>query len=202
MTVFNSRSADYPIDSMFLDRWSPRAFTAETIAEVDLLTMIEAGRWAASLFNSQPWRFLYARRDTSSWDRFLSLLLPFNQDWAKEASALVVVVSKTTMPQWLGSNTATSHSHSFDAGAASGYFALQARKMGWYVHGMTGIDIKRTIIELNVPRDHRVEAAYAIGRLGDKSQLPGKLQAREHPSSRLPLSELAFEGGFSVPPSG
>jgi hypothetical protein len=43
----------------------------------------------------------------------------------------------------------------------------------------------------------RVEAAIAIGRPGDKSSLPEALRAREQPSDRLPLSQLAFEGDFA-----
>ena len=70
MTKANSRTADYPIDALFLERWSPRAFTDEPIAEPDLLTLLEAARWAPSSFNSQPWRFLYARRDTEHWPHF------------------------------------------------------------------------------------------------------------------------------------
>ena len=57
MTQANSRTADYPIDPLFLERWSPRAFTDEAISERDLLTLLEAARWAPSSFNSQPWRF-------------------------------------------------------------------------------------------------------------------------------------------------
>src|SRR5262249_49626444 len=64
MTQANSRTADHPIDPLFLERWSPRAFTDAPICERDLLTLLEAARWAPSSFNSQPWRFLYARRHT------------------------------------------------------------------------------------------------------------------------------------------
>ena len=97
-----------------------------------------------------------------------------------------------------------SPTHSFDAGTASGYFALQAHKMGWFTHGMVGFDRERAFADLNVPEGYTVEAAYAVGRLGDPSQLPEALQAREHPSTRLPLTQLAFEGSFqeqSQPPA-
>jgi hypothetical protein len=62
MTNPSRRIADYPIDPMFLSRWSPRAFTAEPIGELELMSILEAARWAPSSFNSQPWRFIYARR--------------------------------------------------------------------------------------------------------------------------------------------
>ena len=72
--------------------------------------------------------------------------------------------------------------------------------MGWHVHGVAGFDHDRARIHLRVPVGFTVEAAYAIGRLGDKSRLPEALQARENPSQRRPLSELAFEGGFPEGP--
>ena len=196
MTTANDRTADHPIDPMFLQRWSPRAFASETLAEADLLTMLEAARWAPSSYNSQPWRFVYARRDTPHWNRFLDLLVPFNRSWAEHASALVILVSNSVMRPPGSDKDVPSHTHSLDAGTASGYFALQANKMGWYVHGMVGFDRERAFTELNVPVGYRVEAAYAVGRLGDPATLPDALREREHPNSRTSLAELAFEGSF------
>ncbi len=196
MTSANSRQADHPIDPLFLERWSPRAFTGEVISEADLFTMLEAGRWAASSYNSQPWRFLYARRDTAHWERFLALLNDFNRSWAKNASVLVVLVSNSLMRPPGADKDIPSHSHSLDAGAAIANVQLQASRMGWQAHGMVGFDMDRAFADLNVPQGHRVEAAYAIGRPGDKAMLPEALQARETPSPRVPLSQMAFEGGF------
>jgi nitroreductase len=196
MTEANIRKADYPIDEMFLKRWSPRALTAEEISEHDLFTMLEAARWAASSYNAQPWRFIWARRNTAHWDKFLGLLVEFNQSWAKDASALVFLISKSHMPAQGGGADVPSYTHSLDAGTASGYFALQASRMGWFVHGMAGFDKDRAKTALNIPEGYRVEAAYAVGKRGDASKLPPILQAREVPSPRSPLSELAFEGAF------
>jgi nitroreductase len=192
----NGRTADYPIETMFLERWSPRAFTGEPIDEADLLTMFEAARWAASSYNSQPWRFLYARRGTPHWNKFLNLLTPSNQLWAKDASALVIFVSNSVMRAPGAKEDTPSRTHSFDAGTASGYFTLQASRMGWFAHGMVGVDFDRAAAELKVPNGYRVEAAYAVGRRGDPSKLPENLQSREKPNDRRPLIELAFEGSF------
>ncbi len=196
MTTANSRAADHPIDPIFLERWSPRAFTGEEISEHTLRTMFEAARWAPSSYNSQPWRFLYARRDNAHWDKFLGLLNPFNQSWAKTASAIVFVVSSETMTVPGKDTPVPSYSHSFDAGAAWGYLALQAAFMGWQAHGMAGIEYDRIYTELKVPAGFRVECGVAIGRQGPKTMLVEALQAREAPSPRKPLKEIVFEGGF------
>src|SRR5215471_14531707 len=54
----DKRKSDYPIDALFLDRWSPRAMSGEPISETVLKTLLEAARWAPSSFNAQPWRML------------------------------------------------------------------------------------------------------------------------------------------------
>jgi len=201
MTQANSRTADHPIDPLFLERWSPRAFADAPISERELFTLLEAARWAPSSFNSQPWRFLYARRHTQHWPQFLGLLSEYNQSWAKNAAALVILVSKTTLLPRGAEEEVPSYTHSLDAGAAWANLALQATRSGWAAHGMAGFDAPRTAVELGVPADYRVEAAIAIGRPGDKSMLPEPLRAREQPSDRLPMSQLAWEGRFRTPVS-
>jgi nitroreductase len=198
MTEANHRVADHAIDSLFLQRWSPRAFTGEAIPEAELATLFEAARWAPSAYNSQPWRFLAARRDTPHWEKFLGLLVPFNQSWAYRAAALAILVSASEFQPPGDDKPAPLRSHSLDAGAAWAQLALQATRSGWYAHGMAGFDAERAAVELNVPAGHRVEIAIAIGRLGEKAILPEALQAREQPSGRKPVTEIAFEGGFAT----
>ncbi len=194
MASFLGRTADYPVDKLFLQRWSPRAYTGEAIPHDVLMTIFEAARWAPSSYNSQPWRFIYGLKDTPAFDKILGLLVPANQGWAKNASVLVVIASKTTMSP--RGTEMPSHSHSFDAGAAWQNLALQASLLGWPSHGMTGFDIPRAAAELGVPEGYRVEAALAIGKQGDKSILPEQVQAMEAPNGRNPVSSLAFEGAF------
>lgn len=196
MTTSNLRTADHPIDKLFLDRWSPRAFTGEAVPEAVLMTILEAARWAPSSYNSQPWRFVYARRDTAHWQGFLDLLNPFNQSWAKQAGALVVIVSNPMMLPPGAAAPVPSHSHSFDAGAGWAQLALQAMLSGWAAHAMVGFDMARAATELRVPEGWRVETAVAIGRQGDRSLLPEQLAARETPNGREPLSVIALAGGF------
>ena len=198
MTTASPRRAEHPIEPVFLDRWSPRAFAPDTIAETELLSLLEAARWAPSSYNSQPARFIYGRRGTPAFDALLDLLIPFNQSWAKTASALLFVLSNSLMRPPGQEKDVPSHSHSFDAGAAWMSFALQAQMRGWYTHGMVGLDFDRAFAELDVPQGYRVECAIAVGRIGDRTSLPEGLQAREQPSDRHPLSAMAMEGRFKA----
>jgi nitroreductase len=58
------------------------------------MSLFEAARWAPSSANAQPWRFIYATRDTEEWNTLFNLLEDFNKIWAKNAAVLIVVVSK------------------------------------------------------------------------------------------------------------
>jgi nitroreductase len=190
------REAGYPIDPLFLERWSPRAFDGSQIPDEDLMTIFEAARWAPSAFNSQPWRFLYAKRGDANWDRFLGLLIPWNQGWAHSASALVYILSDTMPMTGKDGSAQESRTHSFDTGAAWASLALQATRMGYHAHGMSGIQYDLARAELGVPERYRIEAACVIGRIGDPAILDEKQRAREHPSGRKPLSDFVFAGGF------
>lgn len=190
-----NRQADHSIDPLFLERWSPRAFDGSAIPHEDLLSIFEAARWAPSAFNVQPWRFLYAARGDANWERFLDLLIPFNREWAQTASVLVYILSDSLTESRSG-ELAQSHSHSFDTGSAWVSFALQATRVGYHAHGMSGVDFERARIELAVPERFRIEAAAVIGRIGDPAILSEKLQAREAPSGRKPIAEFLFAGNF------
>lgn len=193
------REPDYRVDPLFLGRWSPRAFDGSDMPEEDLMTLFEAARWAPSAFNSQPWRFLYARRGDRAWERFLDLLIPWNRGWAKSASALIYILSDSLPFIAKDGEPATSHTHSYDSGAAWACLALQASLMGYQAHGMSGVDFERAQAELGVPERYRIEAAAAVGRIGDPATLPEKLRAREFPSGRKPVEEFAFRGSFPSP---
>ena len=191
------RQADNPVDPLFLERWSPRAFDGSELPDQDLASIFEAARWAPSAFNSQPWRFLYAKRGDADWGRFLSLLIPWNQSWAHSASVLVYILSDSLpLTDKETGAPASSHSHSFDAGAAWVSLALQATRMGYHAHGMSGIQHDLARAELAVPERYRIEAACVIGRIGDPAILDDKLRAREHPSGRKPQGDFAFRGSF------
>lgn len=190
----NGRTADHDIDPVFLRRWSPRAFTGEAMPDEVLMRLFEAARWAPSAFNGQPWRFVYAHRDTPQWEPLFDTLLDFNQVWVSAASVLVFIVSDRFRRK-PGAEPQPNISHSFDAGAAWAYLALQAQHAGWAAHGMGGFDAARAHVATGAAEsDYRVEAAIAIGRQADALVLPEQFRAREVPSGRRPVPGFVFEG--------
>jgi len=192
------RKNEYSLNPLILNRWSPRAMTGEEMTEKELMALFEAARWAPSSYNNQPWRFLYARKNTSSWPLFFNLMIEFNQGWTKNASALVVVISAKNFEH----NNKPARTHSFDTGAAWMSMALEGAWRGYVMHGMEGFDFEKAKVDLGVPDDYQVEAMIAIGKRAPMSQLPPELQKREAPSTRRPLDEIMIEGKFKKTKKG
>jgi nitroreductase len=185
------RTASNPIDPLFLRRWSPRAMSGAPLARAQLLTLLEAARWAPSGGNGQPWRFAYALAGTPHFDRFLATLVPGNREWCLRAGALVLVCAKVVRDDGKPSPTAP-----FDAGAAWMGLALQGTISGLVVHGMGGFDKEAARAAAALPVGLEPQVMIAVGHPGRVEELPEKLQGRELPSDRLPLEALVVEGAF------
>lgn len=186
------RKPGYKIDPLIHNRWSPRAMTGEEMSDAELMPLFEAARWAPSSFNGQPWRFLYAKRNTPNWDLFHNLMVDFNKQWTKNAAVLLVIISHKVFER----NNKPSVTHSYDTGAAWMSLALEGSSRGYVVHGMEGFDYAKAKTDLNVPDDYQVEAMAAIGKRAPKESLPPEMQAKELPSDRKSLNTIIFEGKF------
>lgn len=193
MNTGEFRKKEFNADDIFLNRWSPRAMSGEPITDEELFSLFEAARWAPSSHNNQPWRFVYAKRDTEHWDNIFNFLVEGNQIWVKNAAALVVAISKT-VSDYNGSFIRT---HSFDTGAAWENIALQGSLNGLVVHGMSGLDYEKAAEGLGLPEEYKVEMMFAVGVPGKEEDLPQKLQDIEKPSGRKKLSEFVNEGVFN-----
>ena len=190
--VQKNRNPTYEINSLIISRWSPRSFLPEEISDTELFTLFEAARWAPSSSNSQPWRFIYAKRNSKNWSTLFELLVDFNKQWCVNASALVVIISRKNMEH----NGQPSITHQFDTGSAWENLAIQAVSQGLITHAMAGFDYEKARKNLEVPEDYDVLAMVAIGKRGPKEKLSTELQAREIPNTRKPLSEIIMDGKF------
>ena len=190
--IKKNRKPEYPVHPLFLNRWSPRSFTGEKMSKEELMSIFEAGKWAPSSFNNQPWRFIYALKGTKYWDTLFNLMGEFNQSWTKNCAALVIIVSKNNFDY----NGKPCRTHSLDTEAAWENIALHAAIKGYAAHGMEGFDYDKAKKTLKVPDDHTVEAMFAIGKQGKKEALPEEMQKSEEPNTRKKMAEIACEGKF------
>jgi nitroreductase len=172
------------------DRWSPRAFSEQSVALADLELLLEAARWAPSCANEQPWRFIVARKeDAAAFAKIFSVLDEGNQVWTKHAPVLMLAVAKKTF----GETSTPNRWGTQDVGLALGSLITQASASGIFVHPMAGFDPDKARTVFHIPDDFEPMTAVAIGYLGDPNSLPEKLRQRELARrTRKPLSEIAF----------
>src|SRR6187200_3321548 len=187
-----TRQSTYAINPLILNRWSSRSMTGEELDEDTIMGLFEAARWAPSSYNNQPWRFIYAKRNTANWNKLFNLLAEPNKIWAKNAAVLVVVVSRKNFEY----NEKYSITHQYDAGAAWENLALEASSRGLVAHGMQGFDYEKAGVDLGVPHDFEVMAMIAIGKKGPIEILPPELQEMEKLTDRKPLKEIIMEAFY------
>jgi nitroreductase len=185
-----SRKSTFPINPLILNRWSPRAMTGEDLDNEEIMSLFEAARWAPSSYNNQPWRFIYAKKNTEHWERMFSLLAEGNKSWAKNSALLVVVISRKNFEF----NEKPARTHQFDAGSAWENLALEAFSRGLVAHGMQGFNYDKARIDLIIPDDFEVMAMIAIGKKGSRESLPPELQEKEKLTDRKPLKDIIMEG--------
>lgn len=180
---------DAPILDVLAERWSTRVFDASApLDEAALASALEAARWAPSANNSQPWRFVIARRGTAEFETIHDSLMGFNKSWTGAASAFVVTVAETETedgkPMLYGG---------YDSGQAAAYFTIQAHAEGLYTHQMGGFDRAAVATAFGLEARFTPQTVMAIGALGDVSAADEALQAREAlPRVRRPLAETVL----------
>lgn len=176
-----------PILDTLTERWSPRAFDVDhSLPEGALRSAFEAARWSASANNSQPWRFILARRGTESFEKIAATLAGFNSAWAGSASALVVNVAVTESADGSPMRWAE-----YDLGQAVAQFSVQAHSEGLHVHQMGGFDAAAISEAFGLEERMRPVSVMTIGKLGAPEQLADELRERElAPRSRTAVEEL------------
>ena len=192
--IANNRKIENNVSKMFINRWSPRAFSSETVEKAKLIALFEAARWAPSCYNDQPWMFVYADNEKEL-KPFQELLVPQNQVWANKAPVLAVIFARKRFTF----NEKDNFWAEFDAGAAWMSLALQASELDLYAHGMAGFDRENACKVLGVPEeDYMAIAAIAIGYIGDKNDLPEQAAENERPNDRRPAESFIHAGRYKA----
>jgi nitroreductase len=189
--------ADYELHEVIRNRWSPRAFADRSVDPRVLRSLLEAARWAPSGFNSQPWRFVVARReDAAEFERLLGCLVVGNQSWAKHAPVLLLVAARTTTERGDRPNRLAA----YEVGLSVAQLTVQATALDLVAHQMGGIDVECARSTYAIPADCVPLVAVALGHPGDPDSLPDELRERELADrQRRPQSEFVFGGAWGKP---
>ncbi|WP_022882040.1 nitroreductase family protein [Gryllotalpicola ginsengisoli] len=189
MTLINdlkTAQTDAPILEVLAGRWSPRSFTNDPIDEGKLAAALEAARWSPSAGNSQPWRFIVARRGSEAFEKIAATLMGFNKAWAPKASVLLVAVAQVADGEGKPLPTAL-----YDLGQSMAHLSVQAHHDGLHVHQMTGFERDRLAAAFDLPENLMPFSVSAIGTVGTPDDLDEVLAERERqPRTRKPLPEL------------
>lgn len=180
-----------PIMPVLAERWSPRSYDSSyVVSQHDMLSILEAARWAPSSNNGQPWRFSVAAKGTPLFDKVVEGLSGFNAAWAPSASALIVVSIVATNADGSANKPAT-----FDAGLAVSQLITQTHELGLHAHVIGGVlhDVLHKNLEL--ADNLQVLVALTIGKLAPATDLAGPAYEREiAPRTRLELDEIVLHG--------
>ncbi len=187
------------IHELLARRWSGRAFDANRpVSREQIVSLLEAARWAPSCFGDEPWRFIVWDRnsDEAAWRKAFACLGEWNQNWVKNAPVLLVSTANSLFRK----NGKPNRWGQYDTGAAAENICLQAVASGLMAHQMGGFDDARVRAEFGIPNEFAIMAMIAVGYQTEADVLDDELrQAELAPRERTPLGTHFFEGGWDVP---
>jgi nitroreductase len=185
-----------PIHDLLARRWSTRAFDPNRpVSREQLVTLMEAGRWAPSCNGDEPWRYLVwdRSRDPDGWRKAYDCLSESNRQGVKNVPLLLLSCAGSVFAATGKPNRWTQH----DTGAASVSMALQAVALGLAFHQMGGYDVEKVRAAFAIPADYTPMAMIAVGYQTGPEILDEETKAKElRPRARKPLAERFFEGAW------
>lgn len=188
-----------PIHELIANRWSGRAYDeSKPVSEEQVVSLLEAARWAPSCFGDQPWRYVICNKanNPSAWQAAFDCLVPGNQGWAINAPVLLLICADTLF----GHNDKPNKWAAYDTGAATENLCLQATAMGLMAHQMGGFDADKARTTFNVPERYQILAMVTVGYQAAVETLSGEAKERElGERSRKPLEKLFFNGQWDAP---
>lgn len=188
-----------PIHDLLARRWSTRAFDpSRPVSRDQLITLLEAARWAPSCNGDEPWRFLVwdKTRDAAGYQKVFDTLSENNKKWVKNVPLLILGCAGTNFQATGKPNRWTQ----YDTGAAGTSIALQAAALGLQAHQMAGYDADKMRAAFEIPAEYTLMGLIAVGYPASPDVLDEETKAKELKGrGRKPLGERFFEGGWGKP---
>jgi len=186
-----------PIERLFAERWSTRAFDGDKAVSRDLIaSCLEAARWAPSCYGEEPWHYIVSDRfvNKADWDKVLEALAPGNQLWARHAPVLIVAAANPTFSH----NGKRNRWAEYDTGQATICLCLQASALDLASHQMGGFDPELLKQSFGVPAQMHVMSVTALGYAAAAAEdLAEDLQNMETAArTRKPLSGIVHAGAW------
>ena len=169
-------SSDNPVIQAMLGRRSIRKYTDEPVTDEALTAILEAGRWAPSGLNNQPWRFLVVKRDDPRKQK-LAECTKYARIVRDSAACIAVLLEKEAMYSEMKDHQG--------AGACIQNMLLAIHSLGlgavWLGQIVNDQAASLGALDLD-PARYGLEAVIALGH-----------PAQQGSSDRKPLSHLLLE---------
>ncbi len=182
---------EQPIHSILSDRWSSRAYDPDQlVSQESFLSLMEAARWSPSCMGDQPWQFItFHKKDATSWTQALNCLSVGNQNWAMDASILILACAR----QSFSSNQKPNRWNQYDTGAACENICLQATSLGLVAHQMGGFDVEKSRQLFQIPSQYDLMSFIAIGYPLAIEKISAEALVKEKEArKRKPLREIFY----------
>jgi nitroreductase len=187
------------VDDLIANRWSGRAYDVNRqVTKQDLISLLEAARWAPSCFGDEPWRYIVCDKSTNkiAWNKAFSCLTEGNQSWAVNAPVLILALANTVFSH----NGKNNRWAQYDTGAATMSLCIQASSLGLMVHQMGGFNAEKAAEVFLIPEQYTSMAMIAVGYQLAEDEITGELMKRESSArQRNPLAEQFFDGEWGKP---
>ena len=182
---------EQPIHSIISDRWSSRAYDPDQlVSQESFLSLMEAARWSPSCMGDQPWQFItFHKKDATSWTQALNCLSVGNQNWAMDASILILACAR----QSFSNNQKPNRWNQYDTGAACENICLQATSIGLVAHQMGGFDVEKSRQLFQIPSQYDLMSFIAIGYPLAIEKISAEALVKEKEArKRKPLREIFY----------
>lgn len=168
--------ADNPVFKALFERRSIRKFTDEPVSREDLTAILEAGRWAPSGLNNQPWRFMVIMKDDPRHEG-LTECTKYAHIVRASAACIAIMLDKSAMYSEIKDHQG--------AGACTQnmLLAIHALGLGAVWLGEIINDQEKTLGVLGLNEtEYELQVVIALGHPDQKGS-----------ANRKPLSELLLE---------
>ncbi len=176
-----------PVHGLIKRRWSPRAFSNDSIEPEEIKTLLEAASWAPSAMNAQPWRYVAAQKGTATFQKMWECMMPGNQIWTDKVAVIILSIGIKTYE-----NGAENKTFMHDVGLANANLVTQGISMGIFSHFIGGFNPDKARTQFKLAENEVPICFIALGYLGDAEQLEEPFKSRElAPRSRKAVDEIA-----------
>jgi len=161
-------------------RRSVRRFDGAKIPDEHMEQILEAGRWAPSGANAQPWRFIVVtRKETVATVSDMCYYKLFKSRHVGEAGAVVIICAD---------HDAGSQTYTLDAAISGTNMTLMATSLGIGSCWIGAFEEQNLKSMLHIPESLKIIALIAFGYEVGKASIP----------PRLPLSSIVHYGAYEV----